>query len=97
MNGSKFYLNRRGAPILQNTVCKFSSKNFNWCFEENNVEIATVSSTAQQSDEEYSKSKANPTADTENTNIDLKALHLNNTSFKLKFFKGLLYEVRHLT
>ena len=27
--GSKLHLNRRGAPILQNTLCKFLSKNFN--------------------------------------------------------------------
>ena len=29
LNGSKLHLNRRGAPILQNTVCKFLSKIFN--------------------------------------------------------------------
>ena len=29
LNGSKLYLNRRGAPILQNTVCNFLSKIFN--------------------------------------------------------------------
>ena len=29
LNGSKLLLNRRGAPILQNTLCKFLSKNFN--------------------------------------------------------------------
>ena len=29
LNGSKFHLNRRGAPILQNTMCKFLSKIFN--------------------------------------------------------------------
>ena len=27
--GSKLHLNRRGAPILRNTLCKFLSKNFN--------------------------------------------------------------------
>ena len=37
LNGSKLHLNRRGASILQNTVCKHLSKTFNWCFEENNV------------------------------------------------------------
>ena len=44
------------------------------------MEIATVSSTAPQSDEECSKSKANQTANTENTNIDLKALCLKNVN-----------------
>ena len=29
LNGSKLHLNMRGAPILQNTVCKFLSKIFN--------------------------------------------------------------------
>ena len=29
LSGSKLHLNRRGAPILQNTVCKFLSKIFN--------------------------------------------------------------------
>ena len=29
LNGSKLHLNRRGAPILENTVCKFLSKIFN--------------------------------------------------------------------
>ena len=29
LNGSKLHLNRRGAPILQNTLCKFLSKIFN--------------------------------------------------------------------
>ena len=29
VNGSKLHLNRRGCPILQNTVCKFLSKIFN--------------------------------------------------------------------
>ena len=29
LNGSKLHLNRRGAPILQNTGCKFLSKIFN--------------------------------------------------------------------
>ena len=29
LNGSKLHLNRRGVPILQNTVCKFLSKIFN--------------------------------------------------------------------
>ena len=29
LSGSKLYLNRRGAPILQNTMCKFLSKIFN--------------------------------------------------------------------
>ena len=28
LNGSKLHLNRRGAPILQNTLCKFLSKIF---------------------------------------------------------------------
>ena len=28
LNGSKLHLNRRGAPILQNTFCKFLSKIF---------------------------------------------------------------------
>ena len=76
LNGSKLHLNRRGPPILQNTLCNFLSKIFHWYFEENNVEIATLSSTALQSDEECSKSKANQTANTENTNMDLKALRL---------------------
>ena len=44
----------------------------------NNVEIATVSSTAPQSGEECSKSEANQTVNTENTNIDLKSLCLKN-------------------
>ena len=61
LNGTKLHLNRRAAPILQNAVFKFLSKNFNRSFEENNVEITTVSSTALQSDE-CSKSKANQTA-----------------------------------
>ena len=78
LNGHKLHLNRRGAPILQTTLCKFLSKVFNRCFEENDVEIATISSTAPQSDEECSKSKANQTANTENTNMDLKALRLKN-------------------
>ena len=80
LNGSKFHLNRRGSPILQNTVCKFLSNIFNWCFEENSVEIATVSSTAPQSDKECSKSKANQTTNTKNTNMDLKALRLKNVN-----------------
>ena len=80
LNGSKLNLSRRGAPILQNTLCKFLSKIFHWCFEENNVEIATVSSTAPQSDEECSKSKASQTANTENTKMDLKALRLKNAN-----------------
>ena len=29
LNGSKLHVNRRGALILQNTVCKFLSKIFN--------------------------------------------------------------------
>ena len=29
LNGSELHLNRRGSPILQNTVCKFFSKIFN--------------------------------------------------------------------
>ena len=55
-----------------------------------------MSSTATQSDEECSKSKANQTANTENTNMDLKALclrnfnkliiaHLNINSLRKKF------------
>ena len=40
----------------------------------------TISSTAPQSDEEYSESKANQTANTENTNMDLKALRLKNVN-----------------
>ena len=50
------------------------------CFEENDVEIATVSSTAPQSDEECSKSKVNQTANTENTNVNLKTLRLKNVN-----------------
>ena len=61
-------------------MCKFLSKIFNWCFEENNVEIATVSSTAPQTDEECSKAKANQTANTENTKMDLKGLCLKNVN-----------------
>ena len=80
LNGSKFHLNRRSFPILQNTVCKFLSNNFNWFFEENSVEMATVSFTAPQSDKECSKSKANQTTNTKNTNMDLKALRLKNVN-----------------
>ena len=80
LNGSKLHLNRIGATILQNIVCKFLSKNFIWCFEENNAEIPTVSSAAPQLDEECSKSKANQTANTENTTMDLKALHLKSVN-----------------
>ena len=29
LNGSTLHLNRKGAPILQNTQCKFLSKIFN--------------------------------------------------------------------
>ena len=75
LNGNKLYLNRRGAPSLQNTVFKFLSKIFNRFFEENNVEITTVSSTTLQSDEEC-KSKAC----TENINMDLKFLRLKNVN-----------------
>ena len=70
------HLNRGGAPSLQDTVCIILSKTFNSCFEENIVVIATVCSTAPQSREECSKSKANQMANTENTNMDLKALRL---------------------
>ena len=94
--GHKLHLNRRGAPVLQNTVCKFLSKIFNCCFEENSVEIATVTSTALQSDKECLKSKANQMANTENSNMDLKTLclknfnkpiiaHLNMNSLRNKF------------
>ena len=83
LNGSKLHLNKRVASVLQNTVCKFISKNFNCCFEENSVKIATVSSTALQSDKE-------------NANIYLKVLflknvnkliiaHLNINSLRIKF------------
>ena len=79
LNGTKLHLNRRAAPILQNAVFKFLSKNFNRSFEENNVEITTVSSTALQSDEEC-KSKANQTTNLENINMDLKSLRLKNVN-----------------
>ena len=96
LNGSKLHLNRRGAPILQKTLYKFLSNTFNWIFEENHVEIATVSSTALQSDKECSKSKANQTANTKNANVDSKSLclknfnkliiaHLNINSLRKKF------------
>ena len=67
LNGRKLHLNRRAAPVLQNTVCKFLSKICNWYFEENNVEVATASSTVPQSIEGCGKSKANQTANTEKT------------------------------
>ena len=78
LNGSKLHLNRRGAPILQKPLQKFLSKIFNWYSEENNAEMATVSSTSAQPDKECNKSKASQTANMENTNMDLKALHLKN-------------------
>ena len=46
LNGSRSHLNRKGAPILQATLCKFLSKFFNWRSERNNAEIATRPSTA---------------------------------------------------
>ena len=96
LNGSKLHLNKRDAPILQKTLYKFLSNTFNWLFEENHVEIATVSSTALQSDKECSKSKANQTANAENASVDSKPLclknfnkliisHLNINSLRKKF------------
>ena len=51
LNGSKLHLNSRGARILQNIVCNFLSNISNWCFEENSVKIATVTSTVRLSGE----------------------------------------------
>ena len=89
LNGSKLHLNRRGAPVLQ-TPCKFLSRNFNWCFEENSAKIAIASSNAPQSDKE-STSEQNQTTNEENTNIRPKNVnkliiaHLNINSLRNKF------------
>ena len=68
-------MNRRGTPILRNTVCKFLSKMFNQLFEENYVKTVTVSSTSLQSDQECI-SGTDKITDDGNAIMDLGALRL---------------------
>ena len=57
-------------------------KIFNCCFEENSVEIATVTSTALQSDKECPKSKANQMA-----HLNMNSLR-NKLEFPISLIKG---------
>ena len=64
LNGSRLHLNRTGAPALQNDLCKFLSKRFNWLIKENNVESVS--------------GEGNKTTDEMNAKTNLGALHLKN-------------------
>lgn len=63
LNESRLYLNRTGAPVLQNNLCKFLSKHFSWGFEENNVVVSE---------------EGNKRTDKINTYTNLRALHLKD-------------------